>query len=170
MRETSRARQTLTAAVAGMAAGLFFATAHYLFVQKEKQLDSNVLLHDIAWSFAEPVPASPEHLIEAIEKYHALLKFPFNKEVLTSTSPFTQMDIEYEYGVQKTSGDWEYKTVVVRVGDGTRALSYAEILWHLHAEAYKDLHDQDHHYFEGLAPKENSISADTPAYEVYLGS
>jgi len=150
--------------------GLFLVEANHLFTQKGNQLKSKVLLPDTAWSFAQPIPASPELLIEAVEKYHASIKCPFDKGALTALSPLTKVDLEYDYAIQRSSGEWEHIPVVVRVGDGTRSLSYAEILWKLHSAAHEHLHDQDHHYFEGLAPKEKDINPGVPAYEVYLGS
>lgn len=156
------------AATAALVTALFFAAWSHFFSQKGDQLKSNVLLRDTAWSFRQPAPASPALLIDAVEKYHALIKFPFDKGALTAISPFAQVDLEFEYAVQKPSGDWGHIPVVVRVGDGTRSLSYAEILWCLHVEAHKHLHTQDHHYFEGLAPREKAINPGIPAYEVYL--
>ena len=158
------------AAIAVLVTTLFLAAWIHLFSQKGNQLKSNVLLRDTAWSFKQPAPASPALLIDAVEKYHVQIKFPFDKGALTSISPFTQVDLEYEYSVQKPNGEWEHMPVVVRVGDGTHSLSYGEILWRLHAEAHQHLHNQDQHYFEGLAPKEKAINPGVPAYEVYLGS
>lgn len=158
------------AALAILVTTLLLAAWSHFFPQKGDQLKSNVLLQETAWSFKQPMPASPALLIDAVEKYHVLIKFPFDKSALTAISPFTQVDLEYEYAVQKPSGEWGHIPVVVRVGDGARSLSYAEILWHLHAEAHQHLHNQDHHYFEGFAPKEKTINPGVPAYEVYLGS
>ena len=129
-----------------------------------------MMMEDIYWSFEEPIPTSPEQMVQAVEKYHNTSGTPFNKGSLTAISPFSKLDIEYEYATQNTTGDWEYFPVVVRVGDGTHMLSYAEILWQLHSKAHQHLRDQDNHYFEGLAAKERTINSGVSTYEVYLGS
>lgn len=147
---------------------LLFAGFGYFITRKD--MKPMVLLQDIAWSFAEPTPATPEALISAIEKYNAKIKRPVNKQALTTLSAFTRLDVEYEYAVQKQNGQWERIHAVVNVGDGTRSLSYADILWKLHTEAHKNLADQDAHYFEGLALMGKEINSGVPAYEVHLGS
>ena len=129
-----------------------------------------MLLQDIAWSFSEPVPSSPEELVDAVESYHARLNLSFNRAELTDFSPFTCLDISYEYAVEVDDGDWDDVSVMVRVGDGSRKLAFAEILWRLHFHAHPVLKDQDHHFFEGLALLEEEIEEGIPAYEVYLGS
>jgi hypothetical protein len=150
--------------------GLLLVVLNHLSVYKGNSLKSKVLLRDICWSFAEPIPTSPANLIEAAEKYAFQIECQFDKRKLTTLSPFTMVDLEYKYSIQKPNGSWEYVAIVVSVGDGIHLLSYAEILWELHVAAHKHLENKDNHYFEGLIRKEKEINHGVPAYEVYLGS
>jgi hypothetical protein len=138
--------------------------------QMDHGMIPNLLLENVAWSFAEPVPASPKELVDAVAAYHMKINYPHDAKVLNLATTLLQLDATYTYGVQRADGEWDIIPVVVRVDGGGKRLSYADILWQLHAKAHKHLKSQDKHYFEGLSLLPKSFVSTVPAYEVYLGS
>ncbi|MES2041188.1 MAG: hypothetical protein V4495_25500 [Pseudomonadota bacterium] len=127
-------------------------------------------MKDIAWSFSEPPPATPELLVEAVSQYNKSIECAFERHLLTELTPYTQLDIVYQYWVQQPDSSWLDIEAVVSVGAGIHKLSNAEILWTLHNAAYAHLKNDDHHYFEGLSVLKNHIRPNVPAFEVSLGS
>jgi len=125
----------------------------------------------LAWSFAEPIPASVEDLISRLDAYAKSIKRKLDKRELQKAFPGKRLDVEYEYRVRRSdSGPWETLKVVTRVEERGAPLTYADILLQLHQASHKHLKDEDRHYFEGLYLLERPFEAGVPAYEVYLGS
>lgn len=128
------------------------------------------VLDNMAWSFSEPVPSSPEELINAVDAYHKQINFPHSAASLNLPSSVLRLDAVYKYYVQRENCDWDEIPVTIRIDGRGKLLTYAEILWQLHVKAHEHLKDQDHHYFEGLHLLPNSYEIGVPAYEMYLGS
>ncbi len=127
-------------------------------------------MSNIAWSFSEPPPASPELLVDAVSLYSKSIHSAFERQFLTDLTPYTQLDLVYQYTVQKPDASWSDVEEVISIGDGLHPLSNAEILWTLHNAAYAHLKNEDHHYFEGLSPLKNNIRPGVQAFDVSLGS
>jgi hypothetical protein len=73
------------------------------------------LLRDIYWSFAEPVPSSPEALAVALREYAAEVDAPDGSAKLLQPLPFTDILVRYTYGYRAASGEWTDKTQELRV-------------------------------------------------------
>jgi hypothetical protein len=128
------------------------------------------VLDDIAWSFSEPVPGSPEELVKAVDAYHKQINFPHSAASLNLPSRALRIDATYKYYVQRENGGWDAIPALIRIDGRGKLLTYADILWQLHVKAHEHLKGQDHHFFEGLHLLPNSYETGVPAYEVYLGS
>ena len=124
----------------------------------------------VAWSLAQPIPASAEDLINQLESYAKSIETELNKRELQRVFPGKQLDVQYKYGVQRPRGQWDTIQVVVRVKARGKRLTFAEILFQLHQAAHQHVKNDDHHFFEGLYLLERSFERGVPAYEVYLGS
>lgn len=129
------------------------------------------LMPRVAWSFAEPVPASVEELTARLDAYAKSIKRRIDKRELQRVFPGKHLDVEYKYRVRHSdSGPWETVKVITRVEGRGAPLTYADILFQLHQASHKHLQDEDRHYFEGLYLLERPFETGVPAYEVYLGS
>lgn len=139
-------------------------------VQMGGAMRSDLLLENVAWSFAEPVPASPQETVDAVAAYYAKIHYLHDANDLNLLTPLLVLDATYFYGVQRADGGWDSIPMVVRINGGGKPLSYADILWQLHSNAHVHLKSQDKHYFEGLSLLPTSRSEGVPSYAVYLGS
>jgi hypothetical protein len=129
------------------------------------------LMPKVAWSFAEPVPASVVELMGQLDAYAKSIKRKVDRRELQGVFPVKRLDIEYKYHVRRSSsGPWETLKVVARVKEQGTPLTYADILLQLHKASHKHLKEEDRHYFESLYLLERSFEPGVPAYEVYLGS
>ena len=129
------------------------------------------LMVRIAWSLAEPVPRSPKELIKRLDEYAKSIKMKVNKRELHKVFPGEKLDIQYDYGIQRRSGDWDMVTAVARVKRRRgKQLTYVDILFQLHKSSHRHLKRQDHRFFEGLYLLEHPLHRDVPAYDLFLGS
>ncbi|MGZ8317471.1 MAG: hypothetical protein ACXWVD_00070 [Telluria sp.] len=119
------------------------------------------------WRFDHShVPATPEALLAEVITDEAQLGFPlFGPEpaALLGLSGLRELDISLH---DIRTG----KPAIVRLGDGSRELSWGEIVLLLH-RAYLDKFasfDPDHCYFEGLRPL--PATGSVPLFDVYMGS
>ena len=136
----------------------------------ERNVAPDKMMPRVAWSFAEPAPASTDDLIKQLDAYASSIKRKVNKRELGRVFPGKQLDIQYNYGVQRPSGHWDTIHVVVRVKERGKPLTFAEILLQLHEASHQHLKNDDHRYFEGLYLLDRPFEKGVPAYEVYLGS
>jgi hypothetical protein len=129
------------------------------------------ILPDLLWSFMQPVPASVPEFVKAAEAYASETGYALNSAELERRFPVDRVDVEYAYHVREAeSGPWDERRKIVRVNADGHPLTYGKIIRDLHAAAYADLSDQDHHFFEGLFLLETEFEPGVPAYEVFLGS
>ena len=63
------------------------------------------LLTDVYWSFAEPVPANPEALIDAVAAYAANLETTNPESLLRVRLPFADLVIRYSHGFGQTTAN-----------------------------------------------------------------
>ncbi|MCH8622277.1 hypothetical protein [Undibacterium sp. TS12] len=154
----------------GLVTSVFIIVVCFNYLRPTEMQVHKHLMSNIAWSFSEPPPSSPELLVEAVGQYSKDIHFAFERHFLTDITPYRQLDIVYQYSVQQPDSNWLDVKAVVAIGDGSHQLSNAEILWSLHRQAYAHLKDEDHHYFEGLWALKNNIRPGVPAFEVDLGS
>lgn len=139
-------------------------------------MEPDLMLETVAWSFKEPIPDSPSALIDAVSIYYAEINEsePFDKTLLTLTSPFKRLDVRYKCWLPKTneknkSIEWGITPMIVRIEGGGNFLAYADILWQLHKSVYQHLQHDDHHYFEGLEFT-GEFNDGFAEYEMWLGS
>ena len=129
------------------------------------------LLQDVYWSFAEPVPNSPEALVDALREYAAELEVPDGSAKLLQPLPFADVRVSYSYGYRTESGEWRNETKELRVVAPPRSrLTGAALLWELHVACHATVGAEDHHYFEGFDLVSQAGGGSPAAYEVILGS
>ena len=129
------------------------------------------LLENVYWSFTEPVPESPAHLIEASRAYALDIGEQEQSKQLETRLPFSDVVLEFEHHLRDSNGDWKSATEQVRVvGVGFSRLTGAELLWELHAGCASTLGQSDHHFFEGLELVHTGSVQTPPVYRVLLGS
>ncbi|WP_156829854.1 hypothetical protein [Methylovulum miyakonense] len=139
-------------------------------------MEPDLMLESVAWSFKEPIPDSPSALTNAISVYYDEINIPkpFDKNLLTSTSPLERLDVTYIYALPKINKknnliEWEKVPMIVKIDGGGKFLTYADILWQLHKAVYTYLKNDDHHFFEGLefsGKNEEGVAE----YEMWLGN
>ena len=127
------------------------------------------LLSDVYWSFSEPVPNSLEDFIVAVDEYASSIEGVSPNGLLRETTPYREVDINYEYWTQHESGEWEAIPITVHLQKGAGPLTNGELLWKVHLACHPHLHDQDHHYFEGFHLVGESAEG-VPVFEIVLGS
>jgi hypothetical protein len=128
------------------------------------------LLQDIYWSFAEPVPKTPDELVTAALDYADANEASSTATKLLEALPFRDCVVQYEYYVRAEPDDWQAKSDQVRIVSSGPALTGAELLWELHVACHATVGQQDHHFFEGLELIDASSGVEPPVYEVHLGS
>lgn len=126
------------------------------------------LLRDVYWSFAEPIPSSPEALVGAAEEYAGSIEVPSPALALRSSLPFSSASVNYQYMVRGADGKWENVRQTIRVQSHTGPLTGASLLWELHIGCQGNVASGDHYYFEGLELLDGS--SQEPVYELCLGS
>ena len=124
-------------------------------------------LAKLAWSFAEPVPSSPQQLIARLEAYAGRLQRKVDQRELRRVFPGDKLDVIYYDSRQPP---WARTPKIARISGGGRHLTYAEIVFQLHNVLHEQVKDRDHHYFEGLHLMDNQRESGVPAYQLYLGS
>jgi len=130
-----------------------------------------VLLHDVYWSFAEPVPQSSVALIEAASAYAAGIEVQDPCDALLQRLPVSDVNLKYEYGERTSDGEWKDVESSVRVvGVAHSQLTGADVLWELHVACAATVGKDDHHFFEGLELEEDGTLHEPPTYRVLLGS
>src|SRR3989338_3708892 len=127
------------------------------------------ILPDLLWSIAEPVPSDINDFRAALIEYGSDIQAEQDFSEFDQLFLSPAVDIQYSYGVQTPSGEWEDVKEVVRV-QSDRLLSHGELVLRLHEAAHRHLVDQDHHYFEGLELMPESFENGVPAYELSTGS
>lgn len=129
------------------------------------------LLEDVYWSFAEPVPASPDAFIEAARDYAADVETQDPSAQLRRPLPFSDVRILYSYGYRAESGEWQDRTnEVLVVASLSEPLTGAALLWELHVACQATVGEDDHHFFEGLELVSAATAGQPPVYEIMLGS
>jgi hypothetical protein len=128
-------------------------------------------LQDVYWSFAEPVPNSPEELIDALREYAVETEAPDGSAKLLHPLPFNDVRIRYSYGCRTEGGEWSDRTEELRVVAPPPArLTGADLLWELHVACNATVGAEDHHYFEGFELISPAAGGTPAVYEVILGS
>jgi hypothetical protein len=129
------------------------------------------LLHNVYWSFSEPVPRTPDELVEALREYAKHIEAPDTSATLLQHLPFTDVCLRYTYAYRSEGGEWCDETEELRVvaPPGTR-MTGAALLWELHVACQATVGADDHHYFEGLELLAPPSSGKPTVYEVSLGS
>jgi hypothetical protein len=155
---------------------MMFVIIIYFFTERAVNMEPDLMLESVAWSFKEPIPDSPFALIDAISVYYVAINEPelFDKKLLTLTSPFKQLDVRYKCWLPKTNGknkliEWDMIPMMVRIDGGDKFLTYADILWQLHKAVYQNLKYDNHHYFEGLELTGKNKEG-VAEYTMWLGS
>jgi hypothetical protein len=126
------------------------------------------ILPSLAWSFKEPLPATPSLFLAALRAYGERIRSPLDEAELETRFPLNSIDVEYSYAEETESG-WLEIPATIRVRR-TASFTYAELLYEIHSASADKLHDQDHSYFEGLVLLERQNETGIPVYEMYLGS
>ncbi|MDQ6758714.1 MAG: hypothetical protein M3Z32_02470 [Acidobacteriota bacterium] len=127
------------------------------------------LLTDVYWSFAQPVPASPEALIDAAATYATDIEASNPESVLRKRLPFADLMVRYSHWVRESGGKWQEREVEHHVIGATGGLTGAELLWEIHVACNATTGQGDHHFFEGLDRVRDGTS-DKPVFRVALGS
>jgi len=128
-----------------------------------------LLLPDLAWSFAEPAPASLREFLDGLQAYAAQVEVPLDHVALARRFPQAALDVEYRLATRLDSGDWDEVPMTVRLRF-PKPPTLAELLHELHRAAHPGLREVDHHFFEGLALARHENEAGVPVYELRLGS
>lgn len=125
------------------------------------------LLEHANWRFdPATVPATPDALVAAVIAHDAELGFHAfgdNPNELLGLSGMRELDV----GLHDIRTG---KELFIRLGDGQRELSWADIVLLLH-RAYLDQFasfDPDHCFFEGLHPRPPTGAV--PMFSAYMGS
>lgn len=130
-----------------------------------------VLLHDVYWSFSEPVPQSSAALIEAASAYAASIEVQDPRDALMKSLPFSDMHLKYDHGERSSDGEWiDIESSIRVVGEARSRLTGADVLWELHVACAATVGKADHHFFEGLELEDNGTLHEPPRYRVLLGS
>jgi hypothetical protein len=127
------------------------------------------ILLDLPWSFKEPVAATLAAFMSDVRNYCASINMPFNESEMSARLPVASVDVEYEYWVRRPSGEWGSTQEVIRIRP-SRAPTYGELLYAVHAAAHPRLSQQDHCFFEGFRLLEREHEKGVPAYELLVGS
>src|SRR5437016_1091165 len=91
------------------------------------------LLHDVCWSFAEPVPRSAADFVEAACAYASEIDLDDPRDVLLQRLPFADVRLRYDHAVRAPDGQWHDATGELRVvGAQLERLRGADLLWELH--------------------------------------
>ena len=121
----------------------------------------------LAWSFSEPIPASPQQLVEQLDAYARMLDRTLDRSELDQVFPGDKLDVNYY-------DSWQFSLwrtpKVIRIAAMGEQLTYADILFRLHRRLHLELKDRDHRYFEGLYLLDRQHDPGVPVYEMYLGS
>lgn len=129
------------------------------------------LLHEVYWSFAEPVPSSPAQLVEALREYAVEVETPDPSMQVRQPLPFSDVVLRYTTGYRKESGDWQDELNELRVVAPTSTrLTGVALLWELHVACQVMVGEDDRHFFEGLELVAEAEASRPPVYEVLLGS
>ncbi len=88
---------------------------------------------------------------------------------LNTEIKYKKIKIIYEYAVEQDSGDWTEHEEVLEISK-ERNITFGEILYHLHHDTNKQLHNQDIMAIEGFELKEGSENDKIPTYYVFFGS
>lgn len=128
------------------------------------------LLYGVTWSFRDHNnPATTSELIQAIAHNHKNMGRDDMTEILMSDSPFSKIDIAYEF--EEPVNGYTGSAFRMATNDDQK-LTYGQILMAVHMElsnALKDT-DTDHIYFKGLSPIPKPLEEGVPAYLVEIGS
>lgn len=128
-----------------------------------------LILPELRWSIAEPVPGDLQAFRSALVEYASEIEAEQDFSEFDLPFPGLAVDIQYTYGVQAPSGQWDHLTEIVRIRSD-RPLTQGELVLRLHQAAHRHLVDQDHHFFEGLELMPRSLEPGVPAYELVTGS
>lgn len=129
------------------------------------------LLRDVYWSFAEPVPLSPEALVAAVREYADELDLPDASSTLRQPLPFADVRIRYAHSDRTEGGEWCEVIQALRVvAPPAKLLTGADLLWELHVACHSTVGADDHHHFEGFERVSPSGGGGAVEYEVILGS
>lgn len=129
----------------------------------------HLILQDLAWSMAEPMPATPAALMQALDEYARSIDRTLDKTELQRRFPGRALDIRFSYAVEPSPGKWKDIGRMVAVRHASPP-TYLDILFQLHRESHALLVDQDHHYFEGLLLEEPDGGKGVPRYALMQGS
>lgn len=133
--------------------------------------DLNHLLENVYWSFAEPIPESPSHFIEASRAYSLDVGTLEQSKQLEKKLHFSDVLLEYEHYLRGPDGEWKSVIETMRiVGRGLSRLTGAEVLWELHVGCANTIGQSDQHFFEGLELVRSGTDQTPPVYRVLLGS
>ena len=115
------------------------------------ELESGVFLSNVRWSFAEPLPKSPEALIEAARAYAKANNAPDPGDSLRSLLPFSVIYIRYHRITQAPDGARLAANVSQKVAAAKYAnLTGAELLWEIHRGCGSGDRCTDLQHFKGL--------------------
>ncbi|HEX5785696.1 MAG TPA: hypothetical protein VFY35_13275 [Burkholderiaceae bacterium] len=129
------------------------------------------LLKDVYWSFAEPVPLSPEALVAVVREYAVELELPDGSSTLRQPLPFADVRIRYVHGNRTEGGEWCEVTQALRVvAPPANLLTGADLLWELHVACHSTVGADDRHCFEGFERVSPPGGGGAAEYEVILGS
>jgi hypothetical protein len=129
------------------------------------------LLKDVYWSFAEPVPLSPEALVAAVREYAVELELPDGSSTLRRTLPFADVHVRYAHSDRTEGGEWcEVRQALRVVAPPPQRLTGADLLWELHVACHSTVGADDRHYFEGFERMSPPDGGGIAEYEVILGS
>lgn len=129
------------------------------------------ILRNICWSFAEPVPGSPEALVVGVREYAADIQVLDASAELLLTLPLSDLVVRYAIACRCETGEWgtvvkEHRVVAPLPG----RLTGAALLWELHVVCHESAGRQDSHYFEGLELVSHTPDGSPVVYELVLGS
>ena len=128
------------------------------------------LLTGVYWSFAEPVPASPEALIDAAASYAAEVEVSSPEGALRKRLPFADLIVRYSHWARASGGEWQEHEIEHRVIGANGGLTGAELLWEIHVACHTTTGQGTHHFFEGLDRVSGNRASDKPVFRVALGS
>lgn len=129
------------------------------------------LLFDVYWSFAEPIPESPNAFIIAAREYAASIEAPDPSQILEAQLSISDIRIRYEYWIRRPDDAWSSNDIDIRImGHNFSKLTGAELLWELHLSCANTIGRDDGHFFEGLELEGEGCLNNPPIYRLLLGS
>ncbi len=132
----------------------------------------------IDWQFEISAPEDKNSFFKEVKKYQSgissempwymRLYQSFVRTKLDKKIGADQVTIVYDYSTEEPTGEWvdHEESLIIQNHLG---VTIGDILYSLHHETGKKLHQQDIMAIEGLELKEGSES-DNPAYYVFFGS